>query len=83
LYKSIVIWVLFGVDDDPVFIFLRRPKPDDEIVFSDFIAKLGRMSLGSNHKKAGKFNCRHTEKREKVKTLCDPGYPDLIKRVEG
>ena len=40
MYKSIFIWVLFGLMMILVFNLLDTSKPQEEMIFSDFMIKL-------------------------------------------
>ncbi|MEW6601829.1 MAG: ATP-dependent metallopeptidase FtsH/Yme1/Tma family protein, partial [Nitrospirota bacterium] len=40
MYKSIIIWVLFGLMMILVFNLLETSKPNEEMVFSDFMLKV-------------------------------------------
>jgi cell division protease FtsH len=81
LYKSIVIWILFGLMMILVFNLLETSKPDDEIVFSDFIAKLQQDEVSEvTIKKPENLIVGTMKSGTKFKSYA-PDYPDLIKEL--
>ena len=81
MYKSIVIWVLFGLMMILVFNLLETSKPDDEIVFSDFIAKLQQDEVSEvTIKKPENLIVGTLKSGTKFKSYA-PDYPDLIKEL--
>jgi cell division protease FtsH len=81
LYKSIIIWVLFGLMMILVFNLLETSKPDDEIVFSDFITKLQQGDVSEvTIKKPENLIVGTLKNGTKFKSYA-PDYPDLIKEL--
>ncbi len=81
MYKSIVIWILFGLMMILVFNLLETSKPDDEIVFSDFIAKLQQDEVSEvTIKKPENLIVGTMKSGTKFKSYA-PDYPDLIKEL--
>ena len=81
MYKSIVIWVLFGLMMILVFNLLETSKPDDEIVFSDFIVKLQQDEVSEvTIKKPENLIVGTLKSGTKFKSYA-PDYPDLIKEL--
>ena len=81
MYKSIVIWVLFGLMMILVFNLLETSKPDDEIVFSDFTAKLQQDEVSEvTIKKPENLIVGTLKSGTKFKSYA-PDYPDLIKEL--
>lgn len=81
MYKSILIWVLFGFMMILVFNLLETSKPDDEIVFSDFIAKLQQDEVSEvTIKKPENLIVGTLKSGTKFKSYA-PDYPDLIKEL--
>ena len=81
MYKSIIIWVLFGLMMILVFNLLETSKPDDEIVFSDFITKLQQDEVTEvTIKKPENLIVGTLKNGTKFKSYA-PDYPDLIKEL--
>ncbi|MBI5056737.1 MAG: ATP-dependent metallopeptidase FtsH/Yme1/Tma family protein [Nitrospirae bacterium] len=81
LYKSIVIWVLFGLMMILAFNLLDTSKPDDEIVFSDFMTKLQQGEVTEvTIKKPENVIIGTLKSGAKFKSYA-PDYPDLIKEL--
>ncbi len=81
MYKSIVIWVLFGLMMILVFNLLETSKPDDEMVFTDFITKLQQDEVSEvTIKKPENLIVGTLKNGAKFKSYA-PDYPDLIKEL--
>ncbi len=81
MYKSIIIWVLFGLMMILVFNLLETSKPDDEIVFSDFTAKLQQDEVTEvTIKKPENLIIGTFKSGVKFKSYA-PDDPDLIKEL--
>ena len=82
MYKSIAIWVLFGLMMILVFNLLETSKPKEEIIFSDFTAMLQQGQVAEVTIKKPENLIEGTLKNgEKFKTYA-PDYPDLIKELQ-
>jgi len=82
LYKSIAIWVLFGVMMVLVFNLLETSKPSEEMIFSDFTAMLQQGQVAEvTIKKPENLIVGTLKNGEKFKTYA-PDYPDLIKELQ-
>ncbi len=81
MYKSIVIWVLFGLMMILVFNLLETSKPDNEIIFSDFITKLQQGEISEvTIKKPENLIVGMLKNGTRFKSYA-PDYPDLIKEL--
>jgi len=82
LYKSIAIWVLFGLMMILVFNLLETSKPSEEMIFSDFTAMLQQGEIAEvTIKKPENLIVGTLKNGEKFKTYA-PDYPDLIKELQ-
>jgi len=81
LYKSIAIWVLFGLMMILVFNLLETSKPDEEIVFSDFSAKLQQGEVAEvTIQQPENLIVGVLKSGERFKSYA-PSYPDLVKEL--
>ncbi len=82
MYKSIAIWVLFGLMMILVFNLLETSKPSEEMIFSDFTAMLQQGEIAEvTIKKPENLIVGTLKNGEKFKTYA-PDYPDLIKELQ-
>ena len=82
MYKSIAIWVLFGLMMILVFNLLETSKPSEEMIFSDFTAMLRQGEIAEvTIKKPENLIVGTLKNGEKFKTYA-PDYPDLIKELQ-
>jgi cell division protease FtsH len=78
LYKSIAIWVLFGLMMILVFNLLETSKPDEEMVFSDFTAKLLQGEVAEvTIQQPENLIIGVLKSGERFKSYA-PDYPDLV-----
>jgi cell division protease FtsH len=83
LYKSIIIWVLFGLMMILVFNLFSVPKGIEEVVFSDFMAKLENGEIVEvTIKKPENLITGTLKNGAKFKTYA-ADYPDLVKELRG
>jgi cell division protease FtsH len=81
LYKSIAIWVLFGLMMILVFNLLETSKPDEEMVFSDFSAKLQQGDIAEvTIQQPENLIVGVLKSGERFKSYA-PDYPDLVKEL--
>ena len=81
MYKSIAIWVLFGLMMILVFNLLETSKPDEEIVFSDFSAKLQQGEVAEvTIQQPENLIVGVLKSGERFKSYA-PSYPDLVKEL--
>lgn len=81
MYKSIAIWVLFGLMMILVFNLLETSKPDDEMAFSDFSAKLQLGEVAEvTIKQPDNLIIGVLKSGERFKSY-SPDYPDLVKEL--
>ncbi|MBI4698106.1 MAG: ATP-dependent metallopeptidase FtsH/Yme1/Tma family protein [Nitrospirae bacterium] len=81
LYKSIIVWVLFGLMMILVFNLFNVPKGIDEIGFSDFMTKLSSNEVDEvTIKKPENLIIGTLKNGNKFKSY-SPDYPDLIKEL--
>jgi len=81
LYKSIAIWVLFGLMMILVFNLLETSKPDEEMVFSDFIVKLQQGEVAEvTIQQPENLMVGILKSGERFKSYA-PDYPDLVKEL--
>ena len=81
MYKSIAIWVLFGLMMILVFNLLETSKPDEEMVFSDFTAKLQQGEVAEvTIKQPENLMVGILKSGERFKSYA-PDYPDLVKEL--
>jgi len=81
LYKSVAIWVLFGLMMIMVFNFLETAKPNDELIFSDFALKVKQGEVAEVTIKQPENLIVGTMKNGvKFKTYA-PDYPELVKEL--
>lgn len=81
MYKSIAIWVLFGLMMILVFNLLETTKQDEEMVFSDFAMKVQQGEVAEVTIKAPENLITGTLKNGvKFKTYA-PDYPDLVSEL--
>ncbi|MEN8262012.1 MAG: ATP-dependent zinc metalloprotease FtsH [Nitrospirota bacterium] len=81
LYRSIAIWVLFGLMMILVFNLLETSKPNEEMIFSDFSAKLSQGEVAEVTITKPENAIEGTMKNGvKFKTYA-PEYPDLVKEL--
>lgn len=82
MYKSIAIWVLFGLMMILVFNLLETSKPNEEMIFSDFSAKLQHGEVAEvTIKKPENLITGTLKNGVKFKTYA-PDYPDLVKELK-
>ncbi len=82
MYKSIAIWVLFGLMMILVFNLLETSKPNEEMIFSDFTARLQQGQVAEvTIKKPENIIVGTLKNGEKFKTYA-PDYPDLVKELQ-
>ena len=83
MYKSIIIWVLFGLMMILVFNLFSVPKGIEEVVFSDFMAKLNNNEIAEvTIKKPENLITGTLKNGAKFKTYA-ADYPDLVKELQG
>ncbi len=81
MYKSIAIWVLFGLMMILVFNLIETSKPSEELIFSDFTMKLQRGEVAEvTIKKPENLIMGTMKNGAKFKTYA-PDYPDLVKEL--
>ncbi len=81
MYKSIAIWVLFGLMMILVFNLLETSKPDEEMVFSDFIVKLQQGEVAEvTIQQPENLMVGILKSGERFKSYA-PDYPDLVKEL--
>jgi len=81
LYRSIAIWVLFGLMMILVFNLLETSKPNEEMIFSDFSASLQLGEVAEvTITKPENLIIGTMKNGEKFKTYA-PDYPDLVKEL--
>ncbi len=81
MYKSIAIWVLFGLMMILVFNMLETSRPNEEIIFSDFSAKLQQGEVAEvTIKKPENLIVGVFKNGVRFKTYA-PDYPDLVKEL--
>ncbi|MBI4687829.1 MAG: ATP-dependent metallopeptidase FtsH/Yme1/Tma family protein [Nitrospirae bacterium] len=82
LYKSILIWVLFGVMMIMAFNLFKAPKLEEEVIYSDFIIRLNNDEVTEVAiKKPENLILGTLKDGKKFKTYA-PDYPDLIKDMQ-
>ena len=82
MYKSIIIWVLFGLMMILVFNLLETSSPQEELIFSDFMIKLQQDEVAEvTIKKPENLIMGSLKNGLKFKTFA-PDYPDLIKELQ-
>ena len=81
MYRSIAIWVLFGLMMILVFNLLETSKPNEEMIFSDFSASLQLGEVAEvTITKPENLIIGTMKNGEKFKTYA-PDYPDLVKEL--
>ncbi len=81
LYKSIIIWVLFGLMMILVFNLLETSKPNEEMIFSDFTLRLKQNEVAEvTIQKPDNLIVGTLKNGIKFKTYA-PDYPDLVKEL--
>lgn len=81
MYKSIFIWVLFGLMMILVFNLLDTSKPQEEMVFSDFMTRLQQNEVVDVTISQPENLMTGTLKNgEQFKTYA-PDYPELVKEL--
>ncbi len=81
MYRSIAIWVLFGLMMILVFNLLETSKPNEEMIFSDFSASLQQGEVAEvTIKKPENLIVGTMKNGAKFKTYA-PDYPDLVKEL--
>lgn len=81
MYKSIIIWVLFGLMMILVFNLLETSKPQEEIIFSDFILNVQQDEVAEvTIQKPENLIIGTLKNGVKFKSYA-PDYPDLIKEL--
>ncbi len=81
MYKSVAIWVLFGLMMIMVFNFLETAKPNDELIFSVFAEKVKQGEVAEVTIKQPENLIVGTMKNGvKFKTYA-PDYPELVKEL--
>ncbi len=82
MYKSIIIWVLFGLMMILVFNLLETSKPQEELIFSDFMIKLQQDEVAEvTIKKPENLIIGTLKNGIQFKTFA-PDYPDLVKELQ-
>ncbi|GBD97652.1 ATP-dependent zinc metalloprotease FtsH [bacterium BMS3Abin06] len=82
MYKSIIIWVLFGLMMILVFNLLETSKPQEEMIFSDFMSELQQNNVEEvTIKKPENLIVGTLKNGLKFKTFA-PDYPDLVKDLQ-
>ncbi len=81
MYRSIAIWVLFGLMMILVFNLLETTPPNEEMIFSDFSAKLKQGEIAEvTITKPENAIVGTLKNGMKFKTY-SPDYPDLVKEL--
>jgi cell division protease FtsH len=81
LYKSIFIWVLFGLMMILVFNLLDTTKPQEEMIFSDFMMKLQNNEIVEVVISQPENLMMGTLKNGEQFKSYAPNYPELIKEL--
>ena len=82
MYKSIIIWVLFGLMMILVFNLLETSKPQEEMIFSDFMSELRQNNVEEvTIKKPENMIIGTLKNGLNFKTYA-PDYPDLVKDLQ-
>jgi len=82
LYKSIIIWVLFGLMMILVFNLLETSKPNEEIGFSDFMLKVQQDEVSEVTITKPENQILGTLKSGVKFKSYAPDYPDLVKELQ-
>ena len=83
MYKSIFIWVLFGLMMILVFNMLETSKPQEEMIFSDFMHRLKQDEVAEvTIKKPENLILGTLKSGVKFKSYA-PDYPDLVSELRG
>ena len=81
MYRSIIIWVLFGLMMILVFNLFNVPKSSEEMIFSDFMTKVENDEVAEvTIKKPENLIVGTLKSGAKFKSYA-PDYPDLIKEL--
>ncbi len=81
MYKSIAIWVLFGLMMILVFNLLDSTKPPAEMIFSDFMLKLQQNEVVEVVIKQPENMITGTLKSGEKFNSYSPDYPELVKEL--
>ena len=81
MYRSIAIWVLFGLMMILVFNLLETTPPNEEIIFSDFSAKLKQGEIAEVTITKPENAIEGTLKNGMKFKTYSPDYPDLVKEL--
>jgi cell division protease FtsH len=81
VYKSIAIWVLFGLMMILIFNLLETSKPNEEMIFSDFTMKLQQGEVAEVTIKKPETLIMGTLKNGVKFKSYAPDYPDLVKEL--
>ncbi len=82
MYKSIIIWVLFGLMMILVFNLLETSKPNEEIGFSDFMLKVQQDEVSEVTITKPENQILGTLKSGVKFKSYAPDYPDLVKELQ-
>ncbi len=82
MYKSIIIWVLFGLMMILVFNLLETSKPNEEIGFSDFMLKVQQDEVSDVTITKPENQILGTLKSGVKFKSYAPDYPDLVKELQ-
>ena len=81
MYRSIAIWVLFGLMMILVFNLLETTPPNEEMIFSDFSAKLKQGEIAEVTITKPENAIEGTLKNGMKFKTYSPDYPDLVKEL--
>ncbi len=81
MYRSIAIWVLFGLMMILVFNLLETTPPNEEMIFSDFSAKLKQGEIAEVTISKPDNSIEGTLKNGMQFKTYAPEYPDLVKEL--
>ena len=82
MYKSIIIWVLFGLMMILVFNLIETSKPNEEIVFSDLMQKVQQDEVSEVTITKPENQIIGTLKSGVKFKSYAPDYPDLVKELQ-
>ena len=82
MYKSVVIWVLFGVLMIMAFNLLKAPKVEQEVIFSDFMTKIKNGEVAEVIIQKPENLITGTLKDGKKFRTYAVDYPDLVKELQ-
>ena len=82
MYKSIVVWLLFGLMMIMIFNLLKTPKVEQELIFSDFMTKMKNGEISEvTIQKPENLIIGALKNGTKFKTYAAE-YPDLVKELQ-